>query len=107
MRENAAEPLRIDKLLWFLRFAKSRSLAQTMVEAGHIRLEGRRISRSSTTVQAGQHLVIPIGDRIEVIRIVALPQRRGPASEAQSCYERISPAAETQAYTHEIIVSAA
>ena len=89
MADAVSEQLRIDKLLWYLRLAKSRSLAQAMVEAGHIRLEGRRISRSSATVQAGQHLVIPFGDRVDVIRIIALPTRRGPAPEAQSCYELV------------------
>lgn len=87
MNSSISEQLRIDKLLWYLRFAKSRSIAQAMVEAGHIRLEGRRISRSSAMVQAGQHLVIPIGDRVDVIRIITLPTRRGPAPEAQACYE--------------------
>lgn len=90
MQGNADEPLRIDKLLWYLRFAKSRSIAQAMVEAGHIRVEGRRISRSSATVQAGQHVVIPLGAQVEVIRILTLPKRRGPASEAQSCYQRVN-----------------
>lgn len=84
-----SKQLRIDKLLWYLRLAKSRSIAQMMVEAGHIRLEGRRISRSSAMVQAGQHLVIPIGDHVDVIRIIALPHRRGPAPEAQACYELV------------------
>mgnify|MGYP003391881063 CR=1 FL=1 len=89
MADAVSGQLRVDKLLWYLRFAKSRSIAQAMVEAGHIRLEGRRISRSSATVQAGQHLVIPIGDRVDVIRLISLPTRRGPAPEAQACYELV------------------
>jgi ribosome-associated heat shock protein Hsp15 len=89
MESSISGQLRIDKLLWYLRFAKSRSIAQAMVEAGHIRLEGRRINRSSALVQAGQHLVIPFGDRVDVIRIITLPTRRGPAPEAQACYELV------------------
>ncbi|MDZ3830645.1 MAG: RNA-binding S4 domain-containing protein [Sphingopyxis sp.] len=87
---GAAGSIRLDKLLWFLRFARSRSIAQAMVEAGHIRLDGRRITRSSSAVHAGQVLVLPIGERIEVIRLLHIPLRRGPASEAQSCYVRLA-----------------
>jgi len=78
--------MRIDQLLWFLRFAKTRALAQTLVELGHIRLDGRRIERAHAKVSAGNVLVLPLPGGVKVIEIVALPQRRGPASEAQSCY---------------------
>jgi len=86
---GAAGTIRLDKLLWFLRFARSRSVAQAMVEAGHIRLDGRRITRSSCAVHVGATLVLPVGERIEVIRLLSLPQRRGPAAEAQACYVRL------------------
>ncbi len=90
---SAAGSIRLDKLLWFLRFARSRSIAQAMVEAGHIRLDGRRITRSSCAVHAGSTLVLPVGERIEVIRLRSLPLRRGPAPEAQACYQRLDPGA--------------
>ncbi|WP_428684184.1 RNA-binding S4 domain-containing protein [Sphingopyxis sp.] len=86
---GAAGSLRLDKLLWYLRFARSRSIAQAMVAAGHIRLDGRRVVRASAAVHAGATLVLPVGERIEVIRLLALPQRRGPAPEAQACYVRL------------------
>ncbi|MBA3940636.1 MAG: RNA-binding protein [Sphingopyxis sp.] len=86
---GAAGSIRLDKLLWFLRFARSRSLAQAMVETGHIRLDGRRVTRSSCAVHTGATLVLPVGERIEVIRLLTLPLRRGPAPEAQACYVRL------------------
>ena len=86
---GAAGSIRLDKLLWFLRFARSRSIAQAMVETGHIRLDGRRVTRSSCAVHAGATLVLPVGERIEVIRLLTLPLRRGPAPEAQTCYVRL------------------
>lgn len=90
---GAAGSIRLDKLLWFRRFARSRSLAQAMIAAGHIRLDGRRVTRSSCAVHVGSTLVLPVGERIEVIRLVTLPVRRGPAPEAQACYLRLEPAA--------------
>ena len=86
---GAAGSIRLDKLLWFLRFARSRSLAQAMVAAGHIRLDGRRITRSSCAVHVGQTLVLPVGERIEVVRLLSLPGRRGPAPEARACYQSL------------------
>ena len=86
---GAAGSIRLDKLLWYLRFARSRSIAQAMVAAGHIRLDGRRVTRASTAVHSGATLVLPVGERIEVIRLLSLPLRRGPAPEAESCYLRL------------------
>jgi ribosome-associated heat shock protein Hsp15 len=78
--------MRIDKLLWFLRLAKTRSIAQALVQEGHIRLNGRRIERAHQKVSAGDILVIPLGSGVRVIELLALPVRRGPAPEAQACY---------------------
>lgn len=86
---GAAGSIRLDKLLWYLRFARSRSIAQAIVAAGHIRLDGRRVTRSSCAVHIGQTLVLPVGEQIEVVRLLALPMRRGPPGEAQACYARL------------------
>ncbi|MPT47614.1 MAG: RNA-binding S4 domain-containing protein [Sphingobium sp.] len=80
---------RIDKYLWFVRLTKSRSIAQNMAQRGIIRLNGRRIDRAHSPVRVGDLLTLPQGDRIIVIRILQLPHRRGPASEAQNCYEEL------------------
>lgn len=81
--------MRIDKLLWFLRFTRTRPLAQALAEAGHIRLNGRRVERSAQNVQAGDVLVLPLADGVRVIEVLMLPARRGPASEAQECYRAL------------------
>jgi ribosome-associated heat shock protein Hsp15 len=78
--------VRIDKLLWYLRLAKTRTIAQGLAEEGHIRLNGRRVDRAHQKVAAGDVLTLPLGPRVRVIELLALPQRRGPAAEAQSCY---------------------
>ena len=85
-----APTLRIDKLLWFLRWTKTRSLAQDVVGAGHIRRNGHRVERCSVAVAVGDILVLPqhpaAGYGVRVIEILSLPQRRGPPTEAQSHY---------------------
>ncbi len=81
--------MRIDKLLWFLRFAKSRSLAQALVGEGHIRHNGRRVERCSHNVGTGDVLVLPLPQGVQVIELLTLPGRRGPADEARGCYRQI------------------
>jgi ribosome-associated heat shock protein Hsp15 len=78
--------MRIDKLLWFLRFAKTRRAAQALVGAGHIRLNRRRITRASQLVAVGDVLVLPLPRGVIVIELTALPARRGPAAEAPGHY---------------------
>ena len=81
--------MRIDKLLWFLRLAKSRGLAQQWAETGHIRRNGQRVERSAQAVAVGDVLTLPLGTRTTAFRVLALPVRRGPAPEAQACYVRL------------------
>lgn len=78
--------MRIDKLLWFLRFASSRGLAQQWVLEGHVRLNGNRVTKPSMAVTAGDILTLPLRSRVRVIELLELPARRGPAPEAQACY---------------------
>lgn len=78
--------MRIDKLLWFLRFARTRGIAQAMVGEGHIRLNGRRVERAHQGVGQGDIMVLPLPAGVRVVEVLALPQRRGPPSEAQSFY---------------------
>ena len=78
--------MRIDRALWFLRFAKSRAIAQAIVAEGHIRLNGRRVDRCHVKVTVGDVIVLPLPPGVRVIELIALPDRRGPAAEAQSCY---------------------
>jgi ribosome-associated heat shock protein Hsp15 len=84
----AAQPaLRIDKLLWYLRFANNRVMARKLAEKGHVRLNGRRIDRGHVRVRQGDILTVPQGAAVHVVRIIALPERRRSALQAQSCYE--------------------
>ena len=78
--------MRIDRFLFFIRLAKSRTLAQTIVETGHVRIDGRRVAKPSEEVRAGQVVALPLRGEVRVIRVLELPARRGPPAEAQSTY---------------------
>jgi ribosome-associated heat shock protein Hsp15 len=85
----AVESLRIDKLLWHVRITKSRSLAQSLIATGHVRLNGNRVEKPSIEVKAGDTLTLPRGEGALAIRILSIPLRRGPASEARVHYREI------------------
>lgn len=80
---------RIDKFLWFVRLARSRSGAQAMAERGIMRVNGRRIDRAHSPVRVGDLLTLALGDRVRVVRVLRLPDRRGAADEAAECFEEL------------------
>lgn len=87
-RTPVAPPaMRIDKLLWFLHFARNRVMARKLAEKGHVRLNGRRIERGHVKVRQSDILTIPLGREVHVVRILLLPERRANVALAQSCYE--------------------
>jgi len=80
---------RIDKYLWYVRLAKSRSAARAMAERGIMRLNGRRIERAHNLVRVGDLITLARADNICVVRVLALPDRRGPANMVDSWYEEL------------------
>ena len=87
--------MRIDRYLHCIRLAKSRTLAQAIVETGHVRVDGKRVEKPSEPVRVGTVLTIPLRGAVRIIKVLALPDRRGPASEARTCYEELDVDAET------------
>jgi ribosome-associated heat shock protein Hsp15 len=84
-----ADSLRLDKFLWFARIVKTRGLAQTLAEQGRLRLNGRVIDRAHAPVRPGDVLSFALRGTVRVLRIEALPTRRGPPAEARTLYTEI------------------
>lgn len=82
---------RIDKWLFFARAVKSRSLAAKLVQAGNVRLNRDKIDQPSQQVKPGDVLTIRLERRILVWRVVDPGTRRGPAEEARTLYEDLTP----------------
>ena len=81
--------MRIDLFLHRIRLVKSRTLAQAIVETGYVRVDGKHIEKTSEQVRDGSVIALPLQGKVRVIRILALPARRGPPSEVRSCYEEL------------------
>ena len=84
------ETCRIDVWLWRARFAKTRSLAATLVERGAVRLTHNgaqvRLDKPSRSVHVGDGLVFAVSGRLIELTVEGLGDRRGPPAEARALY---------------------
>ncbi|MEG3181452.1 S4 domain-containing protein [Sphingomonas sp. LT1P40] len=83
-----SEPaMRLDRFLWWSRISASRNFARALAEGGHLRIDGRIVDRAHVAVRPGNILAfLTHGGQVRVIRIQALPHRRGPPAEGSACY---------------------
>ncbi len=81
--------MRIDRFLYFIRLVKSRTLAQALIEAGHVRIDGKRVEKCSEEVRPGSTIALPLHDRVRILKVLGVPKRRGPAAEARTCYREV------------------
>lgn len=87
MREDRQ---RLDKWLWFARFAKTRTLAAKLVTSGFVRLNGQRTDNAAKAVAVGDVITIALSRATLVVRVEALGERRGTAPEARQLYIDLS-----------------
>ena len=83
--------MRIDRYLHCIRLVKSRTLAQRLIDSGHLRIDGKRVEKVSEPVRVGSVIALPLHDKVRILRVLALPDRRGPPAEARACYEELGP----------------
>jgi ribosome-associated heat shock protein Hsp15 len=87
MREDRQ---RLDKWLWFARFAKTRTLAAKLVTSGFVRLNGQRTDNAAKAVAIGDVITIALARTTLVVRVEGLGERRGPAPEARQLYMELN-----------------
>ena len=79
--------MRIDRFLYCIRLVKSRTLAQVLIDTGHVRIDRKRVEKPSEPVRVGSVLALPLRGEVRIVKVLALPVRRGPPAEARACYE--------------------
>ena len=84
-----AESMRLDRVLVYLRFARTRSRARAMIEEGHMRLNTAHVHRCNVEVRPGDVLTFPQGSDVRIIEVLSLPERRGPPVFARSHYREL------------------
>jgi len=85
--------MRLDIWLWRTRFYKARTTAGDAISRRAVRIERnglvRRIDKPSASVMADDLLSFTTEAGSYVVRVRAMPERRGPAPEAALCYELV------------------
>lgn len=87
MREDRQ---RLDKWLWFARFARTRTLAAKLIQDGFVRVNGRRADQAAKAVGVGDVITVAAARATVVARVERLGERRGPAAEARLLYREVS-----------------
>jgi len=82
---------RLDKWLWFTRVVKTRSLAQKLIKGGHVRVNLQRVSSPSHQLKTDDVLTVTLSRQVKVLKFIDGGTRRGPAVEAVTLYEDLTP----------------
>jgi len=89
--QETPETMRLDRLLVYLRFARTRSAACTMIEGRALRLNRKHVQRISENVTIGDVLTLMVGNEVRVIEVLTLPTRRASPALAKSHYRELDP----------------
>src|SRR5262249_36140032 len=82
---------RIDKWLWHARVVRTRSAAAALVDEGHVRLNGARVSANSQPVKAGDVVTIALDRTVRILKVTGFAGGRGDADAARTLGEDLTP----------------
>jgi ribosome-associated heat shock protein Hsp15 len=72
---------------------KTRSLAQSLVAAGQVRLNRVKLAKPAHDVALGDVLTVAVAGHVRVLKVTGFAERRGAAPMARLLYEELDPAA--------------
>jgi ribosome-associated heat shock protein Hsp15 len=65
---------------------RTRSDAAALAQAGHVRLNGKRVTAASQMVALGDVVTLALDRAVRVIKVEGFCERRGDASAARALY---------------------
>jgi len=86
--------MRLDRLLVYLRFARTRSAARNLIERRALRRNRKHVRRASENVAIGDVLTLPVAGEVRVVEVLSLPERRASPALAKSHYRELDPRGE-------------
>lgn len=87
---------RLDKWLWHARFYKTRSIATQAINGGKAHLNGERV-KPAHRIRVGDRVSLALAGVVAEFEVLGVPERRGPAREAQAHYRETAASAERRA----------
>ena len=93
MIPNSSEKkvIRLDIYLYYIRIFKSRSTATKFVSTNRLRISGQITQKPHKMISIGDVLTLTINDNIKILKVLDIPNRRGPYSESLNFYEDLTP----------------
>ena len=83
--------LRLDIYLYYIRIFKSRSIATKFISTNRLRISGQVTLKPHKMISIGDILTMTINNNIKILKVLDIPNRRGPYSESLNFYEDITP----------------
>jgi ribosome-associated heat shock protein Hsp15 len=87
--------MRLDKWLWAARFFKTRSAATDAVLGGRVHVNGAR-AKPAKDVRPGDEIQLTVGVVRRVVEVLALSDKRGPATVAATLYRETAESIEAR-----------
>lgn len=87
---SGPESTRVDRWVWAVRLAKTRSAATAACRGGHVRVNGKPI-KPATLVRVGDEVRVMIGSRERIVEVTKIIEKRVGASVAAECLIDRSP----------------
>jgi ribosome-associated heat shock protein Hsp15 len=81
---------RIDRWLWNARVVRTRTAAAALVVAGHVRLNGVRVTAPGRDVKSGDVVTVTLHAGVRVLKVTGMAPRRGDAESALQLYEELT-----------------
>jgi ribosome-associated heat shock protein Hsp15 len=78
---------RLDKWLWHARVVKARTSAASLVESGHVRINGVREKSPGHAVKVGDVLTVSLDRGVRLMKVIGFSERRGDAAAGRALYE--------------------
>jgi ribosome-associated heat shock protein Hsp15 len=94
------ERLRIDKWLWAARFYKTRSLASDEIAKGRVLVNGAA-AKPARDLKVGDTIQLHLGSTVRSLNVLALDDKRGPASVAALLYQETAQSVELRLHAAE------
>lgn len=83
--------IRLDQYLYYIRLFKSRNLASKFINANRLRVSGQVTQKPHKLVSTGDVLTLLVNDKLKIIEVINIPNRRGPYLESLNFYKDLTP----------------
>ena len=83
--------IRLDQYLYYIRLFKSRNLASKFISSNRLRVSGQVTQKPHRLVSIGDVLTLLVNDKLKILEVINIPNRRGPYLESLNFYKDLTP----------------